>query len=85
MAHCRLSAASACFFERLAHRLVADRLDDAKLGHLVGQQPQAPLRAALQHFGAGQLDEPRLLLAVEFRLVLSVGGLPLNGASCAAL
>jgi hypothetical protein len=55
------------FFQRLPHRLGADRLDQPQNDHLVSQQLQCPAARATWRLSASQFDE--LLLNVSFDLV----------------
>jgi hypothetical protein len=62
------STAECRFFQRLTHRLGADRIDEAEDHHLVSQQLQRPMASATGRVCACQLDQ--LLLDVPFDLDL---------------
>lgn len=47
---------------------MGDVRDVSQLDHPVGQQPQAPAVSAFRRLAAGQGDEVRLLVAVQFAL-----------------
>ena len=51
------SRAGCRFFQRLPHRLEADRIDQTEHDHLVGQQLQGPMAPAPGRVGAGQFDQ----------------------------
>src|SRR4051812_20261361 len=53
------------FFERLAHRLVRERVHVLQLDHALGQQAQRPARPAVGRPGAGQGEETGFLLPVQ--------------------
>jgi hypothetical protein len=68
----RRSTAGCRFFERLAHRLGADRLGQPKHDQLVGQQLQGPAAAPFGRVAARQPDQ--LLLDVPLDLDLGRSG-----------
>src|SRR5262249_36044529 len=63
------STAGCRFFESLANRFGADSVDQAQDDHLVGQQLQGPVAAALGRVAAGEPDE--LLLDIPLDLDLA--------------
>ena len=75
MHHILLRCGLSSFFERLAHRLVRERVHVLQLDHPLGQQAQRPARLALGRPGAGQGDQVGLLLAVQLARVDPRGGL----------
>jgi hypothetical protein len=60
--------------ERPADRRRVDRRDDLQLDEAIGQEPHGPPDAAGGRLGAGDLDQPGLLGAVELA-VLAAGRL----------
>jgi hypothetical protein len=72
----RRSTAGCRFFQRLAHRLDADPIDEAEDDQFVGQQLQRPVATALGRIAAGQLDEPLFDIPLDLDLVRP-RGLPL--------
>jgi hypothetical protein len=70
MHHIRLKCGlSAFFFERLAHRLVGQRVHIGEFDHAPGQQAQCPAPAPCRRGRTGERDEVGLLRAVELALV----------------
>src|SRR5262249_58807039 len=65
----RRSRAECRFFESLANRFEADRIDQPKDDHLVGQQSQGPVAASLGRIATGQLDQLLLDIALHLDLV----------------
>jgi hypothetical protein len=61
LCRCGLSA----FFERLAHRLVGQRVDMAQFHQPPRQQPQRPAAVPRRRGGASQGDQMGLLRAIE--------------------
>ena len=72
-----LSRAECRFFQRLAHRLGTDRIDQAQDNHLVGEQPQGPVAPATGRIGTRQFDQ--LLFNVPFNFDLVGSGRPWLG------
>lgn len=64
---------------------MAQSVDDAEFNHTVGQEAQAPLATAVWGVGAGQMDEPGLLLPVELSIVLAIWALAMDTAFEASL
>ena len=62
------SRAGCRFFQRLPHRLGADRIDQTQDDHFVSEQLQGPVASPTGRVGAGQLDQ--LLFDVSFDLDL---------------
>jgi len=66
---CGRSTAGCRFFESLADRFGADGPDQPQDDHLVGQQLQGPVTAALGRVAAGQADEHLLEVSLDLDLV----------------
>jgi hypothetical protein len=79
MTHCCLSHGLRSFLKRPPDGGRVDALDRLQLDQLVGQQPPGPAGLALRRRGAGQGDQPRLLLAVEFAVLAVLGLLLVHG------
>jgi hypothetical protein len=63
------SMAERRFFQRLAHRFGAGRVDEAEDHHLVSQQLQRPMASSTGRVGAGRLNQLLLDVPLDLDLV----------------